>query len=180
MLMSPMGLRPEKGCSGDARQKLKSTDPTSRQRGRPTSTNPKLSKNIQRENGKNWSLVPGPKVHLGIILSSERVPHFKKPAIVRQKTKIWSWAPDGSPTPRQTGRLTVGLKLTSTSVLPITSCFSKYQQLWALGGSFNLMAILFRVGYLCHQWEAWIDRGRQWLAPLRDLDPHTGYTKRSY
>jgi hypothetical protein len=43
MLMSPVGLRPEKGCAGDARQKLKSTDPTSRQRGRPTSTNPKLS-----------------------------------------------------------------------------------------------------------------------------------------
>jgi hypothetical protein len=28
---------------------------------------------------------------------------------------MWSWAPDGSPTPRQTGRLTVGRKLTSTS-----------------------------------------------------------------
>jgi hypothetical protein len=37
---------------------LKSTDPTSRQRGRPTSTNPKLSKNNQRENGKNWSRIP--------------------------------------------------------------------------------------------------------------------------
>jgi hypothetical protein len=49
------------------------------------------------------------------VLSSERVPHIKKPAIVRQKTKIWSWAPDESPTPRQTGRLTVGRKLTSTS-----------------------------------------------------------------
>jgi hypothetical protein len=46
-------------------------------------------------------------------LSSERVPHIKKPAIVRQKTKIWPWAPDGSPIPRQTGRLTVGRKLTS-------------------------------------------------------------------
>jgi hypothetical protein len=44
MLMSPVGLRPEKDCAGDARQKLKSTDPTSRQRGRPTSTNQKLSK----------------------------------------------------------------------------------------------------------------------------------------
>jgi hypothetical protein len=43
------------------------------------------------------------------------VPNIKKSAIVRQKTKIWSWAPDGSPTPRQTGRLTVGRKLTSTS-----------------------------------------------------------------
>jgi hypothetical protein len=43
------------------------------------------------------------------------LPHIKKPAIVRQKKKIWSWAPDGSPTPRQTGRLTVGRKLTLTS-----------------------------------------------------------------
>jgi hypothetical protein len=43
MLMSPVGLRSEKGCAGDARQKLKSTDPTSRQRGHPTFTNPKLS-----------------------------------------------------------------------------------------------------------------------------------------
>jgi hypothetical protein len=57
MLMSPVGLRSEKGCTGDARQKLKSTDPTARQRGHPTSTNPKLSKNNQRENGKNWSRV---------------------------------------------------------------------------------------------------------------------------
>jgi hypothetical protein len=34
---------------------------------------------------------------------------------VKQKTKIWSWAPDGSLTPRQTGRLIVSLNLTSTS-----------------------------------------------------------------
>jgi hypothetical protein len=52
--MSPMGLRSEKDCTGDARQKLKSTDQTSRQRGRPTSTNPQLSKNNKREKGKNW------------------------------------------------------------------------------------------------------------------------------
>jgi hypothetical protein len=32
------------------------------------------------------------------------VPHIKKPAIVRQKTKIWSWAPDESPTPWPTDR----------------------------------------------------------------------------
>jgi hypothetical protein len=31
--------------------------------------------------------------------------------------KIWSWAPDGSPTPRQTGRLTVGRKLTSLYIM---------------------------------------------------------------
>jgi hypothetical protein len=35
-------------------------------------------------------------------------------SIFRQKTKIKSWAPDGSPTLRQTDRLTVGRKLTST------------------------------------------------------------------
>jgi hypothetical protein len=29
-LMSPVGLRSETGCAGDARQKLKTTDPTSR------------------------------------------------------------------------------------------------------------------------------------------------------
>jgi hypothetical protein len=57
MLMSPVGVRSEKGGAGDARQKLKSTDPASRQRGRPISTNPKLQKKI--ENGKNWFRVPG-------------------------------------------------------------------------------------------------------------------------
>jgi hypothetical protein len=52
------GLRSEKGCAGDARQKLKTIDPTSRQRGRPTLTNPQLSKNNQREKEKNWLRVP--------------------------------------------------------------------------------------------------------------------------
>jgi hypothetical protein len=55
--MSPVGLSSEKGCAGDDQQKLKSIDPTSRQRGRPTSTKPKISKK-QIENGKNWSWVP--------------------------------------------------------------------------------------------------------------------------
>jgi hypothetical protein len=36
MLMSPVGLRSEKGCAGDALQELKTTDKSSRQRGRPT------------------------------------------------------------------------------------------------------------------------------------------------
>jgi hypothetical protein len=49
MLMSPVRLRSEKGCASDARQELKSTDPNSRQRGRTTSTNPKLSKKIIKE-----------------------------------------------------------------------------------------------------------------------------------
>jgi hypothetical protein len=42
MLMSPVGLGSEKGCAGDAQQKLKTSDPTSRQRGRPTLTNSQL------------------------------------------------------------------------------------------------------------------------------------------
>jgi hypothetical protein len=45
-------------CAGDARQKLKITDPTSRQRGSPTSTNTNCQRNNQRENGKNLSRVP--------------------------------------------------------------------------------------------------------------------------
>jgi hypothetical protein len=47
--MGPVGLGSEKGCAGDVRQKLKSTDPTSCQRGRSTSTNPKMSKEINKE-----------------------------------------------------------------------------------------------------------------------------------
>jgi hypothetical protein len=45
MLMTPVGLRSEKGCAGDTQQKLETTDATSRQRVRPTSTNPKLRNN---------------------------------------------------------------------------------------------------------------------------------------
>jgi hypothetical protein len=52
MLMSPVGLRSEKGCADDARKKPKSTDPTSRQRGSPISTNPKLQKKIEEKMGK--------------------------------------------------------------------------------------------------------------------------------
>jgi hypothetical protein len=47
-----VGLGSEKGCTGDARQKLKSTDPTSHQRGHPHIKKPKTVKNNQRENGK--------------------------------------------------------------------------------------------------------------------------------
>jgi hypothetical protein len=65
MLMSPTGLKFESSCAGDARKKLETTDPTSHQRGRPTSTNQKLSKNTQRENGKNWSRVPDGCLTLG-------------------------------------------------------------------------------------------------------------------
>jgi hypothetical protein len=56
MLMRPVGLRSEKGCAGDAQQKLKTTDSTSLQRGRPTLTNLQLSKNY-RKKGEDWSRV---------------------------------------------------------------------------------------------------------------------------
>jgi hypothetical protein len=55
--MSPVGIRSEKGCAGDVQKKLKSTDATSRQRGRPTSTNLKLHK---KKSKKEWEkLVEG-------------------------------------------------------------------------------------------------------------------------
>jgi hypothetical protein len=58
MLVSSMGLGSEKGCAGDARQKLKSTDQTSRQRGRPASTNPILSKKLSETIGMCPRWVP--------------------------------------------------------------------------------------------------------------------------
>jgi hypothetical protein len=56
MLISPVGFRSEKGCAGDAHQQLNNTAPTS-QRGRPTSTNPQLSKN----KGEGEKVVGGPR-----------------------------------------------------------------------------------------------------------------------
>jgi hypothetical protein len=55
------------------------------------------------------------------ILSSERVPHIKKPAIVKEIKEIWSWDPDGIPAPRQIDRLTAGRKLTSDVIIMIKS-----------------------------------------------------------
>jgi hypothetical protein len=53
------------------------------------------------------------------VLSSERALQNNKPVTVQRKfqgeRKNWSRVPDGCLTPRQTGRLTVGRKLTSTS-----------------------------------------------------------------
>jgi hypothetical protein len=40
MLMNPVGLALEDGSADDGQQKLKTTENTSRQRGRPTSINP--------------------------------------------------------------------------------------------------------------------------------------------
>jgi hypothetical protein len=50
MVMSPAGLLPEKHCTGETQQQLKSTEPSSRQRGQLTSTDPLLSKD--KEKGK--------------------------------------------------------------------------------------------------------------------------------
>jgi hypothetical protein len=65
------------------------------------------STGTQTREGLRWR-GPTATVNYRPVLSSEKAPHFKKPSTVRQKTKIWSWAPDGSPTPRYTRRLTVG------------------------------------------------------------------------
>jgi hypothetical protein len=43
MVASPKGLEPENECAGDGQQQLQTTDPSSRQRERPTSTKPQLS-----------------------------------------------------------------------------------------------------------------------------------------
>jgi hypothetical protein len=59
MLTSPVGPRPEKGCSGDARQKLKTTDLTSRQMGAPHQQTCKSLKIIKERRG--GKLVVGPR-----------------------------------------------------------------------------------------------------------------------
>jgi hypothetical protein len=43
MVASPTGLGPENDCAGEDQQQLQTTHPSSRQRERPTSTNPQLS-----------------------------------------------------------------------------------------------------------------------------------------
>jgi hypothetical protein len=43
VFMSPVGLRPENDYASENQQPLQTTDPFSRQKGRPTSTNPPLS-----------------------------------------------------------------------------------------------------------------------------------------
>jgi hypothetical protein len=54
MVASPKGLGPEKDCAGKGQQHIQTTDPFSRQRGRPKSTNPQLSDN-------NTDLVVSPR-----------------------------------------------------------------------------------------------------------------------
>jgi hypothetical protein len=52
MVMNLVGFRPEKDCTGEAQQQLKITDPTSRQRGHLTSTNPELSEIVLKKEGE--------------------------------------------------------------------------------------------------------------------------------
>jgi hypothetical protein len=56
MLMSPMGLRPENSCAGDAQQNLKTTDPISRQKCTPHHQICNCIKIIKEE--KSWLRVP--------------------------------------------------------------------------------------------------------------------------
>jgi hypothetical protein len=57
MVASPKGLVPENDCAGDGRQQLQTTDPSSLQRERPTSTNRQLS-------DSNKNLVVSPRLVL--------------------------------------------------------------------------------------------------------------------
>jgi hypothetical protein len=52
--MSLVGLRSEKGCADDARQKLKTTDPTSRQRGEEYGSTPEPGTESQSSPSALW------------------------------------------------------------------------------------------------------------------------------
>jgi hypothetical protein len=59
-------------------------------------------------------------VNYRLVLSSERAIQNNKSARLKEisrRKKNLSWVPDGRLTPRKTGRLTVGRKLTSTSTI---------------------------------------------------------------
>jgi hypothetical protein len=66
-----------------------------------------------------WLLWQGPgaivQVNYRPILSHQKGCPTSRNSQSSDRKRIWSWAPDGSPTPRQASRLTVGRKLTSTS-----------------------------------------------------------------
>jgi hypothetical protein len=58
MLMSPVRLKSAKSCAGNAQQKLKTTDPTSRQRGAPHQQTRNCLKIIKE---RRENLVAGPR-----------------------------------------------------------------------------------------------------------------------
>jgi hypothetical protein len=60
MLMSPVGLLSEKGCTGDAQQKIENYRPDFSSESAPNTNKPEtVKKNNQRENGKNRSVPDG-------------------------------------------------------------------------------------------------------------------------
>jgi hypothetical protein len=74
------------------------------------------SHGTQTHVGMGWR-GPAATVNYRPNLSSERVLQNNKPVTVKKNLKEklkWSRVPDGIPAPRQTGRLNVGRKLTST------------------------------------------------------------------
>jgi hypothetical protein len=52
MLIGPVGLKSEKGCAGDALQKLKTTDPTAVRGGAPHQQTRNCLKMIKERRGK--------------------------------------------------------------------------------------------------------------------------------
>jgi hypothetical protein len=57
--MSPVGIGTVNDCAGEDQQQLQTTDPSSRQRVRPTSANPELSdSNKNLVLGPRWGLTP--------------------------------------------------------------------------------------------------------------------------
>jgi hypothetical protein len=58
MVLSPVGLRPERDCTGENQQQHKISDPSSRQRGRYKKARLQLSKEDFKEKEK---LVAGPR-----------------------------------------------------------------------------------------------------------------------
>jgi hypothetical protein len=58
MATGPTGLGPENDCAGEGQLQLQTTDPSSRQRGRPKSTNLQLS-----DNNKDLVVIPRRVLH---------------------------------------------------------------------------------------------------------------------
>jgi hypothetical protein len=110
------------------------------------------------------------RVNYRPVISSERVPKIKKPTIARQKGKIWPWVPDGSPTPRDTDRLTVGRNLNPTTILSL-KCFFKlfisnqnyirFYKLICCDSIYDLKRliqkyVLINLGWHCLTWDYWV------------------------
>jgi hypothetical protein len=79
MIANPRGLGPEKDCAGKDRQHIQNTDPSFRQRGRPTKTRRQLSNsNKYLVVSPRWGSTPRltdwgiwPRLHTGYCLKSK-------------------------------------------------------------------------------------------------------------